>query len=139
VWEEAERITHGQPYAGDGLIAFVDLVDYPNSPVAVARYVKLDEKTAEIAISVRDDWQNQGIGSQLLRRLMEEAHKTGLEKLVGTMQNGNDPMWHVLKQMPFPVSRVPDGAVAEIEVDLTKKTSEVPCNPVLRQLSLTNL
>ncbi len=118
VWLEAERISHTAAEEGGGLIAFVDLVDFPNSPIAAARYVKLDEKTAEIALSVRDDWQQVGVGKQLLRLLMCEAYEMGLTKLVGTMQNRNDAMWHILKQMPFPVSRTPDGVVSEIEVVL---------------------
>jgi len=124
VWTEAERIAQADPKTSDGLIAFADLPDEPDAPVAAARYVRLEPHVAEVAISVRDDLQNIGIGSQLLQLLAQEAKAAGIQKLVGTVQNNNEPMWRILEHLAFAVTRTPHGAVSEIEIDLLSMRDE---------------
>lgn len=127
VWTEAERIAQADPETSDGLIAFADLPDEPDAPVAAARYIRLEPHVAEVAISVRDDLQNIGIGTQLLQLLAQEARAAGIHKLVGTVQNSNEPIWHILDHLSFAVRRAPQGAVSEIEVDLLSvRDEEVP-------------
>ncbi len=49
--------------------------------VGVARYVATpDEEGAEFAVVVADSWQNRGIGTTLLRNLIEAAKDRGIEK-----------------------------------------------------------
>jgi RimJ/RimL family protein N-acetyltransferase len=53
-------------------------------PVAVGRLVRLPGSlaTAEIAITVVDDWQGRGIGKLLVRLLAEIARSVGIERFV---------------------------------------------------------
>ncbi|HEX6385393.1 MAG TPA: GNAT family N-acetyltransferase [Anaerolineae bacterium] len=126
VWTEAERIAQADPETAEGLIAFADLPNEPNAPVAAARYVRLEPTVAEAAISVRDDLQNIGIGTRLLQLLAEEAREAGVHKLVAVVQNSNKPIWRILEHLSFAVKREPQGAVSEVEIDLLSlKAQEV--------------
>ena len=123
---EAHQMIEVTTHNGSGLIAFMEEDEETVNgrttavPVAVARYVKMDEDTAEAAMSVRDDMHGQGIGSILFRQLVEEAKRNGIKTLVGMMQNSNTAMWVIFDRLPYPVKRIPDGTVSDIEIDLTQ-------------------
>lgn len=124
VWEEAERIATAVPEEQLGLIAFSSLPGEGEVAVGVARVVWLSEKTAEVAMSVRDDRQGQGIGKRLLTMVLEMAQISGAERVVGTVQNDNDPMWHLFTKLPFPIQRTIDGTESEIVINLTGKQED---------------
>lgn len=124
VWEEAERIATARPDEQLGLIAFSTLPDEGEVTVGVARIVWLSDETAEVAMSVRDDRQGQGIGKRLLAMVLELAQISGAETVVGTVQNDNDPMWHLLAKLLYPVRRTIDGTESEIVIDLTREREE---------------
>ena len=117
---EAARIANADPAEQMGLIAFADLPDEPAAPIGVARYVRTGPKTAEIAMSIRDDCQSQGIGTRLLQLLVEEARADGLETLTGDILNENEAIWVVIKRLPYAVVRRPEGSFSAVEVDLTR-------------------
>ena len=71
-----------QAIKSHGLLAFCDMAERPDVPVAAARYVYTDAGEAEIGISVRDDMQGLGIGTQLMGLLLDEARRAGVERLV---------------------------------------------------------
>ncbi|MCA9920737.1 MAG: GNAT family N-acetyltransferase [Anaerolineales bacterium] len=119
VWREAERIAKGDPTTHDGLIAFTDLPRQLDAPIAVVRYVMVEPGIAEVALSVRDDMQGQGIGTQMMQMLAVMARDAGVKKFVGTAQNANKAVWAVLEKLPFPMKRTPEGVNAELEIDLT--------------------
>jgi len=119
VWQEAERIARGDPATHDGLITFADLPQQLDAPVAAARYVVIEPGVAEVALSVRDDMQGKGIGTQMLQMLTFIARDAGVKKLVGMAQNENEAVWNVLEKLPFPMRRTPEGTYSSLEVDLT--------------------
>jgi RimJ/RimL family protein N-acetyltransferase len=125
VWREAERIALGTPPDQDGLIAFADMPNQLDAPVAVARYVVMEPGVAEVAISMRDDMQGQGVGSQLLPLLTLCARDAGIKKLVATAQNENEGIWTLLERLPFPIIRTPEGTYSNVEIDLTVFKKEV--------------
>jgi ribosomal protein S18 acetylase RimI-like enzyme len=57
--------------------------------VGIARYDEIDERVAEIAITVEDAWQRQGIGEQLARELAELARRRGYEVFVARIMPSN--------------------------------------------------
>ncbi|MCB8983068.1 MAG: GNAT family N-acetyltransferase [Ardenticatenaceae bacterium] len=124
IWREAENIAHLDEARQGGLIAFADLPDRPQAPIAAARFVCLGEGRAETAVSVRDDMQNKGIGTQLLHLLTEEARAQGIQKLVADIMNNNRAILGVLRKLPYVVSRVPDGLYSTLEIDLTRLKEE---------------
>lgn len=65
--------------------------------VSVGRYLRArpDEKTAEVAFMVRDDWQNRGMGRALLNQLIEVAKEKGIEGFVASVLPTNKQMMAV--------------------------------------------
>ena len=57
--------------------------------VAVARCVRTDDDTADLAIVVGDPWQGLGLGRQLAALLAERAREQGITQIAGTMLAGN--------------------------------------------------
>jgi acetyltransferase len=125
VWEEAEKIVTAVPDEQLGLIAFANLPGEGEVVAGVARIVWLDESVAEAAMSVRDDMQGQGIGGRLLTMILELAQIAGLETVVGTVQNENEPIWHLFSRLPFPITRTIEGSESEVAIDLTRRREDV--------------
>jgi len=65
--------------------------------IAIGRYY-LDEKTnfAEVAFVVRDDWQNKGIGTFLLKHLTTIARRNGISGFTAEVLRENKAMQQVL-------------------------------------------
>lgn len=118
VWTEAEQIAHGAAVNTYGLLAFCDLTERPDVPVGAARYVRLDSGEAEIAVSVRDDMQRLGIGTDLIRLLVDVAEAEGIQRLVGVVQNDNTAVWTMLRRLGRPIARTPDGNYTNIIIFL---------------------
>jgi acetyltransferase len=89
-------LTAVDQYRHVALAAFVDECapgDLEARIVADARYVRQDQGcAAEIAIAVADDWQRQGLGRLLMRRLAEHARQAGVCTLFGYVLPENTPM-----------------------------------------------
>jgi len=126
IWREAETIAHLGASRQEGLLAFADLPNRPNAPVAAARYVCLGDGCAEAAVSVRDDMQGKGIGTQLLVMLTEEAHEHGIQKLVADVMNNNRAILAILWKLPFVVTRQPDGLYSTLIIDLNRRKTDEP-------------
>jgi len=79
--------------------------------VAVARYdVDPATRYAECAFVVHDELQNQGLGSSLLRRLIDAAQSRGIEGFTALVSARNGPMMRLFARdcSPFE-SRLEDG------------------------------
>ncbi|MCX7591261.1 MAG: GNAT family N-acetyltransferase, partial [Kiritimatiellae bacterium] len=76
--------------------------------IAVGRYY-LDPKTnlAEVAFIVRDDWQNRGIGSFLLKHLATVARRNGIRGFTAEVLRENRAMQRVIQKSEFRVSSQP--------------------------------
>ncbi|WP_326539445.1 GNAT family N-acetyltransferase [Pseudorhodoferax sp.] len=57
-----------------------------------------DERSAEFAISVRDDWQGRGVADALMRTLVDGAEKAGLRQIHGDVLQGNARMLAFLQR-----------------------------------------
>ena len=71
---------------------------------------------AEFAVIVADAWQGRGLGTLLLRRLVEVARVEGLQRITGTILSENHVMRDVCERVGF-TTRLPPGA-DEIEAVL---------------------
>ncbi len=75
----------------------------------VARYsINSDETSCEFAIVVSDQLQGQGIGTTLMKALMEAARSHGLTVMQGTVLAKNSSMLRLMEDLDFSVKRVPD-------------------------------
>lgn len=125
IWTEAEGIAQVSTGENFGLVAFVDLPERTGIPVAGARYVKLSTAQAEIAVSVRDDMQNLGIGTELMKLLVLHAAANGIDQLVGTIQNNNAAIWAMLRNLGHRLERQPEGSYSLITLHVHETASRI--------------
>jgi|1186.fasta_scaffold04681_3 GNAT superfamily N-acetyltransferase len=68
--------------------------------VAVARYDgRAGTNTAEIAVTVEDAWQGQGVGKRLTRRLAMLALDHGIESFDAIVQSDNRPALGLIRRL----------------------------------------
>lgn len=109
VWEQAAHITALQLPDGFGLIAFADLPNEPNATVGAVRYRLSPPDEAEVSITIRDDMQSQGVGTQLVFLIREYARQHGIRKLFGLTSSKSRFMQQLLKRQDLPLKIVPQG------------------------------
>jgi RimJ/RimL family protein N-acetyltransferase len=85
--------------------------------VGVGQY-GIDEAThtAEVAFIVRDDYQNKGIGLELLSYLTYLAKKQGLLGFTAEVLVENEPMLHLFEKMGFDVQKRGSAGVYELRM-----------------------
>lgn len=88
--------------------------------IAVGRYVPYpDGKSCEFAIVVDDEWQNHGIGYQIMLDLIGIAKERGFDTMKGLILSANSEMIQLAKDLGFKVAPVPgDATVVEATKDL---------------------
>ncbi|MFZ0043537.1 MAG: GNAT family N-acetyltransferase [Solirubrobacteraceae bacterium] len=102
------------------LVATLD--DEDESIIAVTRFIRLahDPETAEFAIVVGDDFQGQGLATEMLARLAEAATDRGVKRFRATLLSDNVAVRKMLERLAAgPISERRMGAVSEIEIDLS--------------------
>ena len=69
--------------------------------VGIARYVRDtdDPRAAEIAVTIADDWQGRGLGTELLARLSDRARQAGIGRFTATVSADNVAMTRLLWKM----------------------------------------
>jgi acetyltransferase len=73
-----------------------------NEIVAQIRCIFLNPPiNSEVGIVVRDDWQNQGLGTALMEAILDSASRAGVERIVGIIGLSNDRMIHVCNKLGF--------------------------------------
>jgi acetyltransferase len=77
---------------------------------------------AEFAILVRDDWQRRGLGTELLRRIVDVARQEGVPRVTATMLPDNLAMMHVATKLGFAVTCEPGDDEATAVIDLLSKS-----------------
>ena len=85
--------------------------------VGVARYVRTGPETAEPAVVVADDWQGRGVGSALLRRLVQRARSEGIRRFEAPVLAGNVEAIRALEHLGHTVQR-PAGDEVTLIVEL---------------------
>ena len=89
----------------------------PGRVVAEARYVPIAPGTAELALTVHDDYQGTGLGHILLDALVAHARAEGLERLRAVVLLANTPMLRLLQRYGWVLAdRTEDFSVAFLEI-----------------------
>ncbi len=101
--------------------------------VGVARYVREpdDRKRAEVAVTVRDEWQGRGVGTALLGLLARRARENGLEKFTGVCLAENREMLQLFDELGPSTRHRSEGDVTEVEVTLPTAATHA-IRPALR-------
>ncbi|HEY9870551.1 MAG TPA: GNAT family N-acetyltransferase, partial [Candidatus Obscuribacterales bacterium] len=92
-------------------------------PVGVGRYVVISEsekpKVAEVALTVEDEYQGLGIGTVLLRHLIDIARAAGVSELSAFVLSENKNMLEVFEHSGLPMERhLADTGIVEIRLRL---------------------
>jgi RimJ/RimL family protein N-acetyltransferase len=84
----------------------------PIEIMAVGRFIRLrdEQSAAEVAVTVRDELQGLGCGSQIFATLVEAACERGVDRLVAHVLDENTPMRKLLAHTG-PLTKRSDGAV----------------------------
>lgn len=65
--------------------------------VAIARYAYITRhENTEFAVTVRDDWQHQGIGTALLKKVFDVAKENGITHFIGRTYPDNKFIMKIL-------------------------------------------
>ena len=77
--------------------------------LAVGRLMRLHSPDeAELALLVADAYQNQGLGTNLVGRLLAIASEKGIRRISAEMLGENIAVQAILKKAGFQISRTPD-------------------------------
>jgi acetyltransferase len=113
---ELDRLTQLDHISRDALGAFE-----PGGGrlVAVARYAVhvRDRSSADIAITVADEWQGLGLGTALGRALVRRAAASGIARLTASVLSDNMRSRALMRRLGFR-ARGRDGAVIEFAREL---------------------
>ena len=87
--------------------------------VGVARYAvhPADRSSADIAVTVADDWQGHGLGTALARAIVHRAESSGIARLTGTTFADNLACRAMLRRLGFR-ARQRDGAIITFGLEL---------------------
>jgi RimJ/RimL family protein N-acetyltransferase len=75
-------------------------------------------RAAEVAFTIEEDYQGQGLAGTLLRTLAEIARRHGIQRLEAEVLAGNAPMLRVFERSGWPMARTREGGVTHIVLDL---------------------
>ena len=110
-------------------MAFIGVVGEPGGEevIGVARYLyDPADNTAEAAFTVRDDWQNKGLGTRLFNKLVEVARERGIDKFRAEVLTQNIPMLSVFHHSGCAVSTRTESGVVHIAIDVHSESAAAP-------------
>jgi acetyltransferase len=92
--------------------------------MGVGRIIKrrgFDE--AELALLVADRFHGKGLGTELVRRLIEIARRENISRIVAEILPENEVMQHICRKLGFTVRSVPEDRVVKAELTLAPDRS----------------
>jgi acyl-CoA hydrolase/GNAT superfamily N-acetyltransferase len=109
-------------------MALIGLVGDPGEEdvIAIGAY-NLDaaDNSAEVAFSVRDDWQNKGLGTALFDHLVEIGRERGIEVFRAEVLPENVPMINVFSHSNCHVTTSNEGGVVHVTIRLNPEAAAV--------------
>jgi ribosomal protein S18 acetylase RimI-like enzyme len=102
------------------LCVALDFADH-STGIGIARYIRSKEnpESAEIAITVIDEYQNLGLGKKLLQLLIEAALDNGIKIFTGLVLEENTPMIKILEKYNYKSVR-DEGSILKVEFPIYK-------------------
>lgn len=114
--KEVLRLVELQPQSS---IAFVARLVDTDELVGIVRADAAPRSTAaELGISIADSWQNRGVGSALVGRLIEAGRAGGFSSLVAEVLPANTRMQRLLRRHGFTCTGEPDGNSLDFRLSL---------------------
>jgi acetyltransferase len=104
-------------------------------PVAVGRYARYSgSRRADVAITIRDDWQGRGLGGLLLDTLIITAHHHGFVAFETIVTADNQAMLHLLRQRGAELPQPRSGEV-DVVLPLSAIVGQLTDHPLSRRLA----
>ena len=104
-------------YSKEMVILAVITHEETEEVIGVGQYgINEGTHTAEVALVVRDDYQGQGIGTELLTYLSQLAMRQGLLGFTAEVLFENQPMLHLFEKMGFDIERRSSSGVYELKL-----------------------
>lgn len=96
--------------------AFIALVEENGAQreIGVARFSGMPDGTAEVAVTVSDDWQHRGLGTALMKRLIDLARQRGIREFHSIDSSDNKAMRELADYLGFRHSTDPQDATQVI-------------------------
>ncbi|MFC1411069.1 GNAT family N-acetyltransferase [Streptacidiphilus sp. N1-12] len=95
----------------------------PDGDLVALAHLMWDDDSAEVAVLVEDAWQRRGLGSELVRRLVELAADAGIGQVYAVTTASNSGMIATLRRLGVPLDyQVEDGTLV-ITAHLTMETA----------------
>ncbi len=86
------------------LIAVVHDGESNELQIGVSRYsTSADGHTCEFGLAVADDWQNKGLGTNLMNTLLDAARSKGFSEMIGEVLATNTGMLELVRNLGFTV------------------------------------
>jgi GNAT superfamily N-acetyltransferase len=119
LWQEAQQLAARDPRSAATLIATMQ-ASGTTQAVGVAQLVGLPghPTTAGIGLVVRDDYQGEGLGTQLLAGLIQAARERGLASLWGVTLAENAAMQRLICCCGLPVTTATDAGLTIFRIVL---------------------
>lgn len=82
--------------------------------VGLARYIRDpdDPELAEVAVTVIDEWQGRGLGTELLHRIMDRAAEEGVRRFSALVDADNETMIQILHEIGSELRETESGSGA---------------------------
>lgn len=92
--------------------------------IGVGQLVRLhDHNVAEFALLVADGYQQQGLGTELLARLLNIARDEGIDTVIGSILPQNRGMKRICEELGFSFTREPGSNAMLAEISLSEPDS----------------
>lgn len=114
----------------EAVVAF-DVTGEEKIPAGIARYIRNEgsEATAEVAVTIMDDYQGRGLGTLLLAILARLAIGAGIEEFTAHVLTENVRMLEVFDELGAITVREPGGET-DVRIPLFDDASHYPETPV---------
>ncbi|MCI2422795.1 GNAT family N-acetyltransferase [Saccharopolyspora sp. K220] len=109
------------PALGRSLLALA-----PDGDVVGMGNLMYDDDSGELALLVRDDWQRRGVGTIVVRKLIEQAEQLGLGTLTAHTHVDNTPIARTLRAAGMKLVGAPEPGEWSWSLDLRPKTTALP-------------
>ena len=88
-----------------------------------------DTRAAEVAFTIEEDYQGQGLAGQLFALLADIARQHGIQRFEAEVLAGNAPMLKVFERSGLPLTKRRDAGVTHIVMDLLPVDPEPEAAP----------
>ncbi len=119
----------------DHTVALVAVVATAAEEVIIGsgRYVRLcprEPDVAEVAFTIGEDYQRQGLAGLILRELAEIAKGAGITRFVAEVMSGNIAMLKVFRRSGISMSVHHEAGIAHVELQLLDRGEQIkPIHP----------